>query len=56
MAYNIQIKNSKIKIITLHENVLQDVLFDNAVLTALMSWRKYDVILQNGDCLRENNV
>jgi hypothetical protein len=30
-----------------YENVTENVLFDNAILTALMSGRKYDVILQN---------
>jgi hypothetical protein len=28
----------------------------NVVLAAFMSWRKYDVIPQNGDCSRESNV
>jgi hypothetical protein len=44
------------------ENCLQNrkcnskVLFDDDLLAALMSGRKYDVIPQNCDCLRENNV
>jgi hypothetical protein len=29
------------------------VVFSNAILAALMSGRKYDVIFLNGDCLRE---
>jgi hypothetical protein len=37
-------------------NVTQEVLFGNAVLAALMSGRKYDVIPQNGDCPRESIV
>jgi hypothetical protein len=39
-----------------YESVTQRVLFGNAVLAILMSVREYDVILQNGDCSRENNV
>jgi hypothetical protein len=34
----------------------QKALFGNAILTALMSGRKYDVIPQNGNCSRESNV
>jgi hypothetical protein len=47
---------SKHKVLTEYESVTQEVLFDNAVLAALMSERKYDVIPQNGDCSRESNV
>jgi hypothetical protein len=39
-----------------YENVTQKVLFGNAVLAALMSGRKYDIIPQNGDCSRESNM
>jgi hypothetical protein len=39
-----------------YESVTQEVLFGNAVLAALMSGRKYDVIFQNGDCSRERNM
>jgi hypothetical protein len=38
------------------KNVTQKSLFGNAVLDALMYRRKYDVIFQNGDCLRESFV
>jgi hypothetical protein len=34
-----------------YEDVTQKVLFGNAVLAALMSGRKYDVIPQNGDLI-----
>jgi hypothetical protein len=34
----------------------QKVSFGNAVFAALISGRKYDVIPQNADCSRENNV
>jgi formylmethanofuran dehydrogenase subunit A len=44
------------KLLTEYENVAQKVLFNNAILAALMSGRKYDVISQNGDCSRESNV
>jgi hypothetical protein len=52
MAYNFQTGNNKIKLLTEYENPTQKVLFRNAVLTALMSRKKYDVIPQNGDCSR----
>jgi hypothetical protein len=39
-----------------YEDETQKVLFGNAVLAALMSGRKYDVMPQNGDCSRESNV
>jgi hypothetical protein len=56
VAYNFQTGNNKIKLLTQYEGVTQKVLFGNAVLAALMSGRKYDVIPQNADCLRESNV
>jgi arsenate reductase-like glutaredoxin family protein len=39
-----------------YENITQKVLFDNAVFTTFMSGEKYDVIVQNINCSRENNV
>jgi hypothetical protein len=36
--------------------VAQKVLFGKAVLAVLMSWRKCDAALQNGDRSRESNV
>jgi hypothetical protein len=39
-----------------YKSITQKVLFGNDVLAALMSGRKYDVIIQNGDCSRERNV
>jgi hypothetical protein len=56
VAYNFQTGNNKIKLLTEYEGVTQKVLFGNAVLAALMSGRKYDVIPQNGDCSRESSV
>jgi hypothetical protein len=56
MAYNFQTGNNKTKLLTEYVNVTQKVLFGNGVLAALMSGRIYDVIPQNGDCSRENNV
>jgi hypothetical protein len=38
------------------ENINERYLSDNAVLVTLMSGRKYDVISENGDCLREGIV
>jgi hypothetical protein len=35
---------------------LKKVLFGDAVLAALMSGRKYDVINRNGDCSSESNL
>jgi hypothetical protein len=49
VAYNFQTGNNKIKLLTKYERVTQKVLFGNAVLAALMSGKKYDVIPQNGD-------
>jgi hypothetical protein len=56
VGYNFQTGNNNIKLLTEYEDVTQKVLFGNAVLAALMSGRKYDVIPQNGDCSRESNV
>jgi hypothetical protein len=56
MAYNFHTENNKVKLVTMYINVTQEVLFGNAVFAALMSGRKYDVISQNSDCSRENNV
>jgi hypothetical protein len=44
------------KLLTQYEIVTQTFLFDNAVLAALMSGRKYDVIRQSGDYSRERNL
>jgi hypothetical protein len=46
VAYNFQTGNNKMKLLTEYESVTQKVLFGNAVLAALMSGRKYDVIPQ----------
>jgi hypothetical protein len=56
VAYNFQAGNNKIKLLMEYEDVTQKVSFGTAVLAALMSGRKYDVIHQNGDCSRESNV
>jgi hypothetical protein len=48
MTHNFQIGKNKIKLLTEYESVNQNVLFGNAVLAALLSGRKYDVIIQNG--------
>jgi hypothetical protein len=56
MAYNFQNESNKIKLLTEYERLNQKVIFNNALLTALMSERKYDVIYQNDDCSRESNV
>jgi hypothetical protein len=48
VAYNFQIGSNKIKLLPEYENVTQRDLFGNAVLAALISGRKYDVIPQNG--------
>jgi hypothetical protein len=44
VAYNFQTGKNKIKLLTEYEGVTQKVLFGSAVLAALMSGRKYDVI------------
>jgi hypothetical protein len=56
VVYNFQTENNKIKPLMEYESVTQTVLLDIAVLAALMSGRKYDVMPQNGDCSRESNV
>jgi hypothetical protein len=53
VAYNFQTGNNKIKLLMEYEGVIQKVLFDNAVLAALMSGRKYDVISQICDVVTE---
>jgi hypothetical protein len=50
VAYNFQTGNNKIKLLTEYESVTHKLLFDNAVLAALMYGRKYNVMRQNGDC------
>jgi hypothetical protein len=39
-----------------YESITQGDLFGIAALTALMSGRKYDVIIPNADCSKESNV
>jgi hypothetical protein len=56
MAYNFQTRSNKIKLLTEYVSVTQKVFFLNAILAALMSGKKYDVISQNGYCSRESNV
>jgi hypothetical protein len=56
VAHNFQTGKNEIKPLPEYESATQNVLFGNAVLAALISGRKYDVIPQNGDCLRESNV
>jgi hypothetical protein len=56
VAYNFQTENNKIKILKEYERVTQKVLFGGSVLAALMYGRKYDVISQNGESSREDNV
>jgi DUF917 family protein len=53
VAHNFRTGNNKIKLLTEYEGVTQKVLFGNAVLAALMSGRKYDVIPQIGDVVTE---
>jgi DUF917 family protein len=53
VAYNFQTGNNKIKLLTEYEGVTQKVVFGNAILAALMSGRKYDVIPQIGDVITE---
>jgi DUF917 family protein len=53
VAYNFHTGNNKIKLLTEYEGVTQKVLFGNAVLAALMSGRKHDVIPQIGDVVTE---
>jgi hypothetical protein len=44
------------KLLMEYENVTPKVLVGNAVLAALMSERKYDIVTQNGDYSKESNV
>jgi hypothetical protein len=53
VAYNFQTGSNKIKLLMEYEGITQNVLFGNAVLAALMSGRKYDVIPQIGDVVTE---
>jgi hypothetical protein len=55
VTYKFQIKNSKIKLLTEYKNVTQEVLFGNAVLSALMTGRNYDDIPQESDYSKESN-
>jgi hypothetical protein len=56
VAYNYQTAKSKVKLLMEYERIPQNVLFGNAVLAALISGRKYDLMPQNGDCSREGNL
>jgi hypothetical protein len=56
VAYNFQIGKNEIKLLTEYESGTQRGLFHNAVLTALIPGRKYDVMPQNGDCSRESKM
>jgi hypothetical protein len=56
VAIIVKPKEKKNKLLMEYESVAQKVLFSNAVLAALMSGRKYDVIHQNGGCSRESDV
>jgi hypothetical protein len=56
MAYIVQTGNNKIKLLMEYESVTQKVLFGNAVLVTSMPRKRCDVMPQNGDCSRENNV
>jgi hypothetical protein len=47
VTYNFQTGNNKIKLLMEYENVIQKILFGNAVPSVLMSERKYDVMPQN---------
>jgi hypothetical protein len=49
-------KRNIITLLTKYKSATEDILFGNAVLAALMSGRKYDIILQNGDSSRERDV
>jgi hypothetical protein len=52
VANKLQIESNKIKLLMEYKNIIQKVLFDIAVLSALMCGRKY-VIPQNDDCSSE---
>jgi hypothetical protein len=56
VAWNFQSGYRKIKQLTEYENVTQKVLFNIAALPKCLSGRKYEVIIQNGDCSRESSV
>jgi hypothetical protein len=56
VAYNFQNRKNSIKLFTQYESVIKNVLFGDAVLAELMSGRRYDVISQNCDYLRQSNV
>jgi hypothetical protein len=56
VANNFQTLSNKTELLTEYECVTQEVFFGNAMLAISMSGRKYDVILQNGDCSRERSV
>jgi hypothetical protein len=53
VAYNFPTGKNDLKLLTEYEILSQKVLFGNAVLTAFMSWKIYDVISQNIGCSRE---
>jgi hypothetical protein len=55
MAYNFQTGSNKIKMLTGYKSVTKN-LSGNAVLAALISGRKYEIIRQNGDCSKDSNV
>jgi hypothetical protein len=55
VAYNFQGGSNKTKLLMEYENVTQKVLFDNAVLAALICGRKYDVIPVLFYCFRFGN-
>jgi hypothetical protein len=56
MPFNFQTGKNEIKLLADIRKFTRNVLFGNSVLAVLMTWRKYDVIPQNGDCSRERNV
>jgi hypothetical protein len=56
VSCSFQTGQSRMKLLTEHENATQNGLFGNAVLIALISGRKYGVILQYGNHSGESNV
>jgi hypothetical protein len=56
MAHNYQTGWNKMKLFMEYEIVAQNVLYDNVLLAALMSGRKYNVIPESGDCSKESNA
>jgi hypothetical protein len=56
LAYNFQNLKIRIKLLKEYESIAQRVPFGNVIFATLMSGKKYDVIIQNGGCSRENNV